>query len=124
MNRYCRALIAITIAVLATAAALIAAPAQAATGGQASACRNIQITGGRVAVREFAFTNDTVLRVRTRGAVLRSCGFVSGNGSNGYANKCGFTGRSWFQVNIPATRNPLGLTVTKGFVPATCARVL
>ncbi|MEV4072245.1 hypothetical protein [Nonomuraea fuscirosea] len=90
---------------------------------RASACRKIVITGVRVGVREFAFTNGDVLRVRNTGSTLTSCGVLRGNGSNGYADKCGRSGRDWFQVTIPATRNWLGQSVTRGFVPMTCARV-
>ncbi|MEU8355635.1 hypothetical protein AB0C27_06420 [Nonomuraea sp. NPDC048882] len=98
--------------------------ATSATGkARASACRKIVITGVRVAVREFAFTNGDVLRVRDTGSTLTSCGVLRGGGANGYADKCGRTGHDWFQVIIPATRNWLGQSVTRGFVPVTCARV-
>ncbi|PRX44877.1 hypothetical protein B0I32_1495 [Nonomuraea fuscirosea] len=107
-----------------TGSTVRATSATSATGkARASACRKIVITGVRVGVREFAFTNGDVLRVRNTGSTLTSCGVLRGNGSNGYADKCGRSGRDWFQVTIPATRNWLGQSVTRGFVPVTCARV-
>lgn len=103
-----------------------AAGANAAAGERAaaSACRTIEITGRRVALLEYPFTNADPLRVRKRGQRLTSCRFVKGNGSNGYANKCGRRGHNWFEVRIPRTRTAIGLTVTRAFVPATCARVV
>ncbi|MGW0481182.1 hypothetical protein [Nonomuraea sp. NPDC003214] len=91
--------------------------------GKGAACRKVVITGVRVGVREFAFTNADVLRVRDTGSTLTSCGTLRGNGSNGYADKCGRSGYNWYKVTIPATRNWAGQTVTEGFVPVTCARV-
>ncbi|MEV4837030.1 hypothetical protein AB0K05_21050 [Nonomuraea sp. NPDC049486] len=119
------------------AVSAVALPATAHTGTQTStastastaskarkaACRKIVITGVRVGVREFAFTNADVLRVRDTGRTLTSCGVLRGNGSNGYADKCGRSGRNWYLVKIPATRNWLGQSLTQGYVPATCARV-
>lgn len=130
MRQFRRALIAITIASAASAGVLISAPssanassAQAATAQQqASACRSVVVTGGRIAVREWPFVNADILRVRTRGQVLRSCKFVRGNGSNSYPNKCGASGRNWLEVNIPRTRTEIGFVVTKGYIAATCAR--
>ncbi|MGW2156070.1 hypothetical protein [Nonomuraea sp. NPDC001699] len=112
--------------VLAAAFVLAAVPASAQAQSQApaaAACRQIVITGSNVGVREFAFNNGQVLQTRKTGSVLTSCQFLRGNGSNGYTPKCGASGYNWYQVNIKPTRDEIGLVVTKGYVPATCARV-
>lgn len=117
MSRIHRATIAIVIAILATAGALASAPAQA-DASVSQACRDIQVTGGKVAIRDFAFTNGLNIRTVRRGTVLRSCGLVTGGG---YFRKCGVTDNRWFKVISGR------VTVTGsrfGFVAASCARTL
>ncbi|MFI6637438.1 hypothetical protein ACIBI7_51885 [Nonomuraea fuscirosea] len=93
---------------------------QASTG---RACWKIRVTARtRVAIREFQFVNADVLRSVRRGTVLTSCQFVRGGGANSYPNKCGRSGRNWFQV-YSGTRTAF-LNSPFGYVPATCARVV
>jgi hypothetical protein len=86
----------------------------------AEVCRRIQVTGSRVAIRDYPFTNGLVVRVLRRGAVLTSCERVRGGGANSYV-KCGRSGRDWYRVDSGR------LTVIgspNGYVPATCVRVI
>ncbi|MEU8244754.1 hypothetical protein [Nonomuraea sp. NPDC048916] len=87
----------------------------------ASACRKLQVTGGRIAIRDFPFTNGLIVRAVPRGTILTSCEFVAGNGSNSYPPKCGRRGTSWYKVasgRLTITGSPFG------YVAATCVRVL
>ncbi|MEU6713806.1 SH3 domain-containing protein [Nonomuraea sp. NPDC046802] len=94
---------------------------QTSVQGSAAACRSLRVTGGNVAIREFPFTNGAVLRTVPTGTTFSTCELLRGNGSNGYASKCGRTGHNWYKVRSGRT------TVTGspfGYVPATCVRVL
>ncbi|MEU4227277.1 hypothetical protein AB0F17_23535 [Nonomuraea sp. NPDC026600] len=113
-----RSISAVCIAIPAALAILApaAANAQSSTSQAAAACRTIQVTGGKVAIREFPFTNGEILATVPHGTLLTSCGFLRGNGSNGYEIKCGSGGHDWYAV-----RSRTGVT---GHVPATCVRVI
>ncbi|TXK35126.1 SH3 domain-containing protein [Nonomuraea sp. C10] len=90
------------------------ATADSAQQGTAVVCNKVKVTGSRVALREFAFTNAQVLRVVPRGTTLTSCGIEHPNGS-GYT-KCGRVGYDWHRVTTPAGRT--------AYVPATCVRAI
>ncbi|YCK33040.1 hypothetical protein ACNF49_02730 [Actinomadura sp. ATCC 39365] len=91
------------------------------TANGAGACRQVQVTGDKIAIRDFPFVNGLVVRTVARGTILTTCGVVAGNGSNSYPSKCGLRGQSWYQVRsgrLTVTGSPYG------YVPATCVRVI
>lgn len=118
-----RGLVAVVVAAGASAAVLASAPAHAQTSS--TACFNIQVTSGRVAIRAFPRTNAQVLRVVSRGTTLRTCGILS-NSTSGY-HKCGWDGFNWHrlsQTGLPRTSatDVLGRSQSAfGWFPAKCA---
>ena len=115
---FTRSLTAACIAVPAALAILApaAANAQSASPQAAAACRTIQVTGRTAAILDLPFTNAITLATVPRGTLLTSCGFLRGNGSNGYGLKCGKGGHDWYAVR--------SRTGTTGHIPATCVRVI
>lgn len=129
MSQFKRILSASAVALVATAAILASTPAHAQTQTQSSACRTVTVTGSRVAIREFAFTDSTIVRTVPRGTVLYICGPTFLGGTASEYIKCGRVSANWLPLTMAG--RPVGLTVqdrngvlrtASAWFPAACAK--
>ncbi|MCK2215250.1 hypothetical protein MF672_050685 (plasmid) [Actinomadura sp. ATCC 31491] len=111
-----RTLVVLICGTLLISAAPAISPAYAHT--TTAPCQKVQITGRKVAIRQFP--NGAPIRVVRRGTLLQGVCNVVGNENMRYASKCGRAGREWHQVISGRLSNGSKY----GYVPTTCAHVV